>query len=102
MYYYYPQYQLVPIPCDYRYYPQNQPEDFPADTDIRQFSPNTFIRASIEGLFPDKRRIYIQDAWMQYGNQRVRIIYASGNDVHSATVSSEKIETDIQYLHQHR
>ncbi|WP_282627648.1 hypothetical protein [Bacillus subtilis] len=97
MYYYYPQYQLVPIPCDYRYYPQNNSQDFPEDAEIRQFKPNTFIRASIEGLFPDARRIFIRSTWWDGSVQRVRIIYASGNDVHGGTFPADRFEVAHQY-----
>ncbi|QRV09714.1 hypothetical protein JR311_01855 [Bacillus velezensis] len=97
MYYYYPQYQLVPIPCDYRYYPQNHPEDFPEDADIRQFTPYTFIRASVEGLFADPRRIFIRNTWWDGSVQRVKIIYADGYDVRGGTFPADRIEVSAQY-----
>ncbi|BCU87606.1 hypothetical protein SAMN05192538_1906 [Bacillus velezensis] len=66
MYYYYPQYQLVPIPCDYRYYSQNQPNDYPEYPEFRPtFIPDSFINASIEGIFENSQRVYIRNPAME-------------------------------------
>ncbi|MBV7321656.1 hypothetical protein [Bacillus halotolerans] len=103
MYYYYPQYQLVPIPCDYRYYPQNHPEGSPEESEFRvTFKPDTFIRASVEGLFDNPRRIFIRSTWWDGSVQRVRIIYADGKDVRGGTFPADRIEVSAQYQQQSR
>lgn len=96
MYYYYPQYQLVPIPCDYQYYPQNHSEDYPEGPEFRPtFNPDTFITASIEDLFEHPRRIYIRKpAW---SGGKVRVIYPSGGKLVAATVNPDRINIVHRY-----
>ncbi|MFL0445821.1 hypothetical protein ACH0BE_21690 [Bacillus subtilis] len=99
MYYYYPQYQLVPIPCDYRYYPQNHHEDYSEEPEFRPtFNPDTFITASIQGIFETPKRIYIRKPAWQGG--KVRVIYASGGQLQAATVNPNRIEITYEYSSQ--